>query len=86
MNPFLEQRKLMLTGKKVLHEMIEELDDSPKSTMLGEYGALCIALFVIPFLTLLLFLATFGLVVGMWFDWLLNWIINPLKNRLSWKK
>ena len=38
MNPFLEQRKLMLTGKKVLYEMIDELDDSPKSTMLGEYG------------------------------------------------
>ena len=47
MNPFLEQRKLMLTGKKVLYEMIDELDDSPKSTMLGEYGALCVALFMI---------------------------------------
>ena len=45
MNPFLEQRKLMLTGKKVLYEMIDELDDSPKSTMLGEYGALCVFIY-----------------------------------------
>ena len=54
----------MLTGKKVLYEMIDELDDSPKSTMLGEYGGLCVVLFMIPFI-LLLFL-TFGLVVGMY--------------------
>ena len=45
MNPFLEQRKLMLTGKKVLYEMIDELDDSPKSTMLGEYGILCVFIY-----------------------------------------
>tara|TARA_A100000164_G_C21600599_1_gene627322 strand:- start:386 stop:646 length:261 start_codon:yes stop_codon:yes gene_type:complete len=86
MNPLLEQRKIMITGKKVLYEMIDELDDNPKSTMLGEYGALCVALFMIPFLTIVLFLATLTLVVGMWFQWLFHWIINPLKNRISWKK
>ena len=64
--------------------MIDELDDSPKSTMLGEYGAMCYFIYD-AFSTLLLFLATFGLVVGM-VSRLLHWIINPLRNKLSWKK
>jgi hypothetical protein len=75
-SPLKEQRKIMITAQRIADEYERELIyyAKYKSGLVSDYLKLVLCLLCVPLLTLLVFIASLFIVVGMWFMWFKDFI------------
>jgi hypothetical protein len=74
--PLKEQRKIMITAQRIADEYERDMIyyAKYKSGLVSDYLKLVLCLLCVPLLTLLVFIASLFIVVGMWFMWFKDFI------------
>ena len=75
-SPLKEQRKIMITAQRIADEYEREMIYYAKhnSGLVSNYLKLVLCLLCVPLLTILVFITSLFVVVGMWFIWFKDFI------------
>ena len=80
-SPLKNQREIVSNGEQTRLELESEMVRYVKQELgpASEYLRLLLLLMFVPLLTIVVFLSSLMVVVGMWVMWLSHWVLAPLR-------